>query len=125
MQAIADPRGRLLRASPAPPGAVHDIKAARTRQIIDALTAAGVRAWADKGYQGAHGTVTVPHRGRRSTLPEGKRAVNRAHATIRAAGEQANATLKARRLLRKPRCPTTRVTNIVTAIPVLHLTTSH
>jgi hypothetical protein len=125
IQVIADPRGRLLWASPAAPGAVHDITAARTHGIIDALTAAGVRVWADKGYQGANGTVTVPYRGRWSTLPEGKRAVNRAHAKIRAIGEQANATLKAWRLLRKLRCSTTRVTNIVKAILVLHLATSH
>jgi hypothetical protein len=43
VQVIADPRGRLPWASPALPGAVHDIKAARTHGIIDALTAAGVR----------------------------------------------------------------------------------
>lgn len=35
VQVIADPHGRLLWASPALPGTVHDIKAARTHGIID------------------------------------------------------------------------------------------
>ncbi len=37
VQVIADPFGRLLWASAALPGAVHDIRAARTHGIIDAL----------------------------------------------------------------------------------------
>ncbi len=60
VQVIAAPFGRLVWASPALPGAVHDIKAARTHGIIDALTEAGVRCWADKDYQGADATVRVP-----------------------------------------------------------------
>ncbi|GED88546.1 hypothetical protein TNCT6_56310 [Streptomyces sp. 6-11-2] len=114
----------LLWASPALPGAVHDIKAARTHGIIDALTQAGVRTWADKGYQGARGAIRVPYRGRRSTLSAGKRAVNTSHARIRAVGEQANATLKSWRLLRKLRCSTTRITDIVKAVLALQLAAS-
>ncbi|MBM7058260.1 IS5 family transposase [Streptomyces sp. RHZ10] len=124
VQVIADASGRLLWASPALPGAVHDIKAARTHGIIEALTEAGVRTWADKGYQGARGTIRVPYRGRWSTLPAGKRAVNSSHARIRAVGEQANATLKSWRLLRKLRCSTTRITDIVKAVLALHLAPS-
>ena len=41
VQVIADPAGRLLWASPALPGSVHDIKAARTHGIIGALAGAG------------------------------------------------------------------------------------
>ncbi len=104
VQVLTDPFGRLLWASPALPGAVHDIKAARTHGIIDALTAAGVRCWADKGYQGARGTVRVPYRGRWAKLSAGQKAVNLSHAKIRAVGEQAMATLKGWRLLRKLRC---------------------
>lgn len=37
VQVITDPFGRLLWASAALPGAVHDIKAARTHGIIDVL----------------------------------------------------------------------------------------
>ncbi|GAA4937049.1 hypothetical protein GCM10023237_69390 [Streptomyces coeruleoprunus] len=66
----------------------------------------------------------MPYRGRWSTLPAGKRAVNSSHANIRAIGEQANATLKAWRLLRKLRCKTTRITDIVKAVPALQLAAS-
>lgn len=45
VQVIADAFGCLLWASPALPGAVHDIKAARTHGIIEALTQAGIRTW--------------------------------------------------------------------------------
>ncbi|CAM5389622.1 Transposase OS=Streptomyces tendae OX=1932 GN=F3L20_32945 PE=4 SV=1 [Streptomyces tendae] len=58
---IADPAGRLLWASPALPGSVHAIKAARTHGIIGAPVRAGVECWADKGYRGADGTVRVPY----------------------------------------------------------------
>lgn len=124
VQVLADPLGRLICASPALPGAVHDLTAARTHgiiDIIDALTAAGVRVWADKGYQGAGSTVIVPYRGRWKNLSQGKRAVNRSHAKIRAVGEQPNATLKTWRLLRKLRCSPNRTTPRVQAILSIHL----
>lgn len=121
VQVITDPFGRLLWASPALPGAVHDVKAARTHGIVDALTTAGVRCFADKGYQGADGTVRVPYRGRWDKLSAGQKAVNIAHARIRAVGKQAMATLKQWRLLRKLRCSTTRITTIVQAVLTLHL----
>lgn len=124
VQVIADAFGRLLWVSPALPGAVHDIKAARTHGIIEALTQAGIRTWADKGYQGTRGTIRVPYRGRWSTLPAGKRAVNSSNAKIRAVGEQANATLKSWRLRRKLRCSTARITDIVKVVLVLHLATA-
>lgn len=125
VQVITDPLGRLLWASPALPGAVHDIRAARTHGIVEALTEAGVKCWADKGYQGAGGTVRVPFRGRWENLPAGQQAVNRSHAKIRALVEQAMATLKNWRLLRKLRCSTTRITRLVQAILTLHLTCSN
>jgi hypothetical protein len=125
VQVITDPHGRLLWASPALPGAVHDIKAARTHGIIDALTETGVKCWADKGYQGAGGTIRVPFRGRWETLSTGQQAVNRSHAKIRALVEQAMATLKTWRLLRKLRCSTTRITRLVQAVLTLHLTCSN
>ncbi|MEE4545981.1 transposase family protein [Streptomyces sp. V4-01] len=124
VQVITDPFGRLLWASPALPGAVHDVKAARTHGIVDALTTAGIRCFADKGYQGAGGTVRVPYRGRWDKLSAGQKAVNIAHARIRAVGEQAMATLTQWRLLRKLRCGTTRITTIVQAVLALHLATS-
>lgn len=124
VQVLADPLGRLIWASPALPGAVHDLKAARTHGIIAALANAGVRVWADKGYQGAGGTVTVPYRGRWRTLSDGKRAVNRSRAKIRAVGEQANAVVKTWRLLRKLRCSPSRTTPLVQAVLSLHLMAS-
>lgn len=64
VQVIADPFGRLLWASPALHGAVHDIRAAREHGIVDALAEAGVPCWADKGYRGAGSTVRIPCWGR-------------------------------------------------------------
>ncbi|MGA5710714.1 transposase family protein, partial [Streptomyces cellulosae] len=106
------------------PGAVHDVRAAREHGIVDALAEAGITCWADKGYRGAGGTVRVPYWGRWETLSAGQQAVNRSHAKIRALVEQAMATLKSWRLLRKLRCSTTRITCLVQAVLTLHLTSS-
>lgn len=73
IQAIADPFGRLLWALAALPGAVHDVKAARTHGVIEALAEADMCCWADKAYQGAGGTVRVPYRGRWENLPQARR----------------------------------------------------
>jgi hypothetical protein len=96
VQVIADPAGRLVWASPALPGAVHDLTAARTLGIIDSLTSATVMTFADKGYQGVGGSIRTPfkrHR-HRPQLSRRQKAVNRDHARIRALGERAIATLK-------------------------------
>lgn len=85
-----------------------------------ALATVGVLCWADKGYRGAGGTVRAPCWGRWETLSTGQQAVNRSHAKIRALVEQAIATLKSWRLLRKLRCSTTRITSLVQAILCLH-----
>ncbi len=122
MPVIADPAGRLVWASPALPGAVHDLTAARTHNIVDALTRAEVLTFADRGYQGAGGSVRTPfkrHR-RRQRLSRREKAVNRSHARIRALGERAIATLKTWRLLNKLRCCPRRATAIVQAILALH-----
>ncbi len=124
VQVIADPFGRLLWASPALPGAVHDIRAAREHGIVGALAQAGIPCWADKGYRGAGGTIRIPCWGRWENLSVGQKTVNRSHAKIRALVEQAIATLKSWRLLRKLRCSTTRITSIVQAVLTLHLTGS-
>jgi hypothetical protein len=124
VQVIADPKGRLLWASPALAGAVHDVRAAREHGIIDALAKAGITCWADKGYQGAGGTVRLPYRGRWDSLSAGQQAVNRSHAKVRALVEPTIATLKSWRLLRKLRCSTTRITSLVQAVLTLHLASS-
>lgn len=118
VQVLTDPSGRLLWASPALPGSTHDLTAARRHGIIDALAEADVKCCADKAYQGAGRPVRVPFRGRR--LKRWKQRHNSTHAKIRCLGEQAIATLKGWRLLRKLRCSTNRITNIVKAVVVLH-----
>ncbi|MFZ3566839.1 transposase family protein [Streptomyces sp. BH097] len=118
VQVLTDPFGRLLWASPALPGSTHDRIAARQHRIIDVLATAGLKCWADKAYQGAGRPVCVPFRGRH--LKQRKRRHNTAHAKIRCVGEQAMAALKGWRLLRKLRCSTNRITNIVKAVLVLH-----
>ncbi|MEW1632183.1 IS5 family transposase [Streptomyces sp. NPDC089173] len=125
VQILADPAGRLLWASPALAGAIHDIRAAREHGILHALTSAGIPCWADKGYQGAGPAVRVPFRGRWENLSEGQQAVNRSQAKIRAPVEPAVATLKNWRLLRKLRCSTTRITRLVQTVLTLHLTRSN
>ncbi|GIM96859.1 hypothetical protein Ato02nite_086520 [Paractinoplanes toevensis] len=122
MQVIADAVGRLVWASGALPGATHDLTAARTHGIIDALTSAEVMTFADKGYQGARGSVRTPFKRRRfrPKLSRRQKAVNRVHAKIRARGERAIATLKTWKVLVKLRCCPRRATAIVQAILVLH-----
>jgi hypothetical protein len=66
VQVIADAAGRLVWASAALPGSTHDLTAARTHGIIDALTGADVMTFADKGCQGACGSVRTPFKRRRA-----------------------------------------------------------
>ncbi|MGW4020307.1 transposase family protein, partial [Streptomyces sp. NPDC005009] len=119
VQVLADPAGRLIWASDALPGAVHDLTAARTHGIPAALAADAIKCWADKAYQGAGPAVRVPFRGK--NLRGWRRRHNRDHAKIRGLGERAMATLKCWRLLRKLRCSTTRITATVRAVVALEL----
>ncbi|MEV0935768.1 transposase family protein [Streptomyces phaeochromogenes] len=119
VQVLTDPFGRLPWASPALPGATHDLTAAHEHGIIDAPAEAGLKCWADKAYQGAAGNDRVPFKGRR--LKRWQRRHNTTHAKIRRVGEQAISTLKSWRLLRKSRCSTNRITAIVKAVLTLHL----
>lgn len=77
VQVIVDPKGRLLWVSPALPGALDDVRAAREHGISDALAGVGVACWADKGYQGARGKIRVPYRGRWEKISVGQQEVNR------------------------------------------------
>ncbi len=110
------------------PGARHDVGAAREHGIIDALTQAGVMTFADKGYQGAGGTVRTPFKRhhRRPRLSRNQKAVNRAHAKIRGIGERAIATLKTWKLLTKLHCCPQRATDLLAAILSLqHIEEQH
>ncbi|MFB7330002.1 transposase family protein, partial [Streptomyces sp. NPDC056190] len=77
---------------------------------------------ADKGYQAAGGSVRTPFKRHRyqPKLSRRQKAVNRAHARIRARGERAIATLKTWKILAKLRCCPRRATAIVQAVLVLH-----
>jgi DDE superfamily endonuclease len=70
--------------------------AARECGLLAVLASNNVTTFADKGYQGAGGTVRSPFKrlAARPRLSSGQKAVNRAHARIRALGERAVATLK-------------------------------
>src|SRR6266480_4302600 len=74
VRVIADPAGRLVWASPALPGATHDLSAAREHGIIAALTEAAVLTLADKAYRGAGPAVRVPFYGK--DLPTRMRECN-------------------------------------------------
>jgi hypothetical protein len=100
VQVLADPVGRLIWASPALPGARHDMGAAREHGLIDGLTAAGVRVVADTAYQGGGPAIAVPQRrrrldpdtGRYRRISRNQKQINTAHARQRGPGERANAS---------------------------------
>lgn len=121
VQVLADAAGRLVWASPALPGAVHDLTAARIHGLIEALSSAHAMTFADKGYQGAGGMICTPFKRhlRRPKLSRRQKAVNRSYARIRALGERAVAILKSWKVLTKLRCCPHRATAIVQAILVL------
>jgi hypothetical protein len=127
VQVIADPTGRLIWASPALPGARHDMGAAREHGIIDAISDAGVHTLADTAYQGGSSAIQVPQRGRRLDPDTGRRYrplsknqkdVNTAHARQRGPGERANAELRNWKILRKIRSSPNRAT-LVKAVQTL------
>jgi hypothetical protein len=119
VQILADTRGALLWASPALPGATHDLTAARRHGIPAVLAKFGVACYADNAYRAAGPTIAVPFRRRPRRLSTNQEKVNRNHARNRAPGERAVATLKTWRLLNKLRCCPQRATSIVAAIRVL------
>jgi DDE superfamily endonuclease/Helix-turn-helix of DDE superfamily endonuclease len=121
VQVLADAAGRLVWASPALPGATHDLTAARDHGLIGALSSANVMTFADKAYQGAGGSIWTPFKRHTQRPPLSRRLkeVNRVHARIRALGERAVAMLRTWKILTKLRCCPRRATAIVQAILVL------
>ena len=99
---------RLVWASPALPGARHDMGAAREHGLIDSLNNGGIRAVADTAYQGGGPTIRTPQRRRRLDLDTGRyrrlsrnqKEANAAHARQRGPGARVNAELKNWRILR-------------------------
>lgn len=119
VQVLADPAGRMIWASDALPGAVHDLTAARTHGILAALAADDVKCWAGRAYQGAGPAIRLTFRGK--NLRGWRRLHNHDHAKIRSLGERPMATLKCWRLLSKLCCSTTRITAVVRAVVALEL----
>lgn len=108
VQVLSDPAGRLVWASPALPGARHDMGAAGEHGMIDALAQAGIQVVVDSDYRGAGPIFNLPQRRRttdpdteRTRLSAAQREVNAAHAAQRGPGERANAALKTWKVLRK------------------------
>ncbi|BBF99380.1 MULTISPECIES: transposase family protein [Pseudonocardia] len=127
VQVLADPAGRLVWASPALPGARHDMGAAREHGLIDALSEHAIQVVADTAYQGGGPAIRVPQRrrrldpdtGRYRPLSQAQKQVNVAHARQRGPGERANAQLKSWQVLRKIRSCPKRATALVQAVMVL------
>jgi hypothetical protein len=121
IQFLTDPHGELIWASPALPGSMHDLTAAREHGIVQGLTTQAIACYADKGYVGAGGAIGTPYkRKKHCKLGKRKKLFNRHHAKVRAMGERGAATLKEWHILRKARCSPSRLTAIVQAILTLH-----
>jgi hypothetical protein len=121
VQTVAAPDGELLWVSGVLPGKTVDITAARRFGIAEkVLKFLGLLA--DLGYLGLHPQVITGYKRKRGekTLPEAKKAANRAQASLRCIGERANAQLKCWRVLTcdfrgRPR----QLTTVVKAIQAL------
>jgi hypothetical protein len=98
LQGLVDPRrGDLVWISDGLPGSTHDLTAARIHGLIRSAAQADVELFADKGYQGAGGTVTSPHKDRK--LTKAQQAHNRMVNSVRGPGERGFAVLKTWRIL--------------------------
>jgi hypothetical protein len=100
VQTVAAPDGELLWVSGVLPGRTVDITAARRFGIAEKVLAF-LGLLADLGYIGLHPQVITGYKRKRGekTLPEAKKAANRAQAALRCIGERANAQLKCWRVL--------------------------
>ncbi len=72
LQVISNPAGEILWVSGPLPGAVHDLTAARLRDIIRQLAAAGLIVLADKGYIGAGQYILTSAGAEQARLPENR-----------------------------------------------------
>lgn len=119
LQALIDPAGHLLWISDGLPGSTHDLTAARVHQVITIAAAADLVVLADKGYQGAGGTVTTPIKGK--DLTDGQRHYNSLINRRRGLGERAFATLKNWKIFAKVRCCPHRIGPMAQAVLTLQL----
>ncbi|WP_054811964.1 IS5/IS1182 family transposase [Nocardia arizonensis] len=116
VQVISTPDGNAVWVSGALPGSVHDLTAARIRQILTTLRRDGWTTLGDKGYQGAE-TLLTPYKGKNK--PVSQKAAKRAHARLRGRGERAIAQLNSWKILRKLRCCPYKAGQLAKAIHVL------
>jgi hypothetical protein len=120
LQGLVDPRrGDLVWISDGLAGSTHDLRAARVHDLIRCAANADVQLLADKGYQGAGGTVTSPHKGRK--LAREQKAHNRMVNSLRGPGERGFAILKTWRIFTKVRCCPQRVGPLAKAVLALEL----
>jgi hypothetical protein len=120
LQVITAEEGRLLWLSPALPGGTHDLKAAREHGIIEACAQLDLEVLADKGYQGAGGTVVTPIKRRPATqLPDKHKKSNKIHASLRAPVERTISRIKQWRIFRHARISPNRLTSAAAAILTL------
>lgn len=118
IQTLTRTDARVIWTSPGLPGVTHDLSAARSHGIVNAVNSTDLWILADKGYQGAGGRIWTPHKGR--GLPKTHRQANRLHNGLRAPCERGHARLKTWHILRHYRgCPT-HVGALVTAVLVLN-----
>lgn len=93
----------------------------RRRQRVGLWPVLEVELLGDKGYQGAGGTLTSPHKGRKLTKVQ--KAHNRMVNSLRGPGERGFAVLKSWRIFTKVRCCPRRVGAIAKAVLALKLRT--
>lgn len=86
---------------PSPP---HDLTAAREHGVIDTRAQLDLEVVADKGYQGAGGTVITPIKRRAGTdLPDKHKASNKVHTAPLAPIERTISRIKQWRIIRHAR----------------------
>jgi hypothetical protein len=87
--------------------------------VITLAHTADLRLYADKGYQGAGGTVYTPVKGR--DLIPALRRLNHRHARRRSPGERGFAALKTWKIFTKIRCSPSSIGQPAQAVLTLHL----
>lgn len=106
------------------PGGVHDIRAAREHDIVTTCAALELEVLADKGYQGAGGTVITPIKRRPGTeLPDKHKKSNKVHAALRAPVERTISRIKQWRIFHHARISPNRLTSVAAAILTLTIYT--
>ncbi|ANZ21621.1 transposase [Streptomyces noursei ATCC 11455] len=124
LQAITADKGKLLWLSPALPSGTHDVKAAREHGIVDVCEQLSLKILADKGYQGAGGTVITPIKRHRGTeLPDKHKKSNTVHAALRAPVERTISRIKQWRIFRHARISPNKLTSVTAAILTLMIYT--